>query len=138
MANPEVFVDTAGFYALWDQADEHHSRAVKLQKKLAGSKRLFLTTDYILDETVTLLLLRHSHAAASDFLETMEKTRLVKIEWTDSPRFFAAASLFRRHRDKDWSFTDCVSFAIMKETGIQDAFTTDRHFAQAGFSPLLG
>jgi len=49
-----------------------------------------------------------------------------------------AAELFRRHDDKEWSFTDCVSFAVMRELKIADAFTTDNHFAQAGFNPLLG
>jgi predicted nucleic acid-binding protein len=138
MASVEVFVDTAGFLALWDRGDEHHARAVKLQKKLAGAKRRFLTTDYVLDETATLLLLRHSHAAAVDFLDTMEKTQFVRMEWTDSLRFFAAAALFRRHADKEWSFTDCLSFVVMKEFGVHDAFTTDHHFRQAGLVPLLG
>lgn len=44
---------------------------------------------------------------------------------------------FRRHADKDWSFTDCASFIIMRELRIRDAFTTDHHFRQAGFEPLL-
>lgn len=138
MANSEVFADTAGFLALWDRGDEHHSRAVKLQKKLTGTRRRFLTTDYVLDETATLLLIRHSHAAAVDFLDTMEKTQIVRMEWTDSLRFSAAAELFRRHQDKEWSFTDCLSFSLMKELGVRDAFTTDHHFRQAGFVPMLG
>jgi len=138
MANSEVFVDTAGFLALWDRGDEHHGRAVVLQKKLAAAKRRFLTTDYVLDETVTLLLMRHSHAAAVDFLDTMEKTQLVRTEWTDSLRFSSAAALFRQHKDKEWSFTDCLSFTVMKAFGVRDAFTTDRHFRQAGFIPMLG
>ena len=48
-----------------------------------------------------------------------------------------AATLFRRHADKDSSFTDCVSFRVMHEMRIRDAFTTDHHFKQAGFVPLL-
>ena len=138
MASGEVFVDTAGFLALWDKGDEHHGRAIKLQRKLAVAHRRFLTTDYVLDETATRLLMRHSHAAAVDFLDTMEKTQFVRTEWTDSLRFSAAAALFRRHHDKEWSFTDCVSFALMKESGIRDAFTTDHHFKQAGLVPMLG
>lgn len=137
MASAEVFVDTAGFLALWDAGDEHHRRAVVLQKKLAARKRRFITTDYVLDETVTLLLIRHSHAAAVDFLDTMERTRFVQTEWTDSLRFSSAATLFRNYHDKEWSFTDCLSFAVMRERAVSDAFTTDHHFAQAGFVPLL-
>jgi predicted nucleic acid-binding protein len=49
----------------------------------------------------------------------------------------AAGALFRKHADKEWSFTDCVSFATMRELRIRDAFTTDHHFKQAGFVALL-
>jgi len=137
MAAPDVFMDTAGFLALWDIGDEHHARAVHLQSELLRKNRSFLTTDYIVDETVTLLLIRHSHAAAADFLNTALESKALRLEWIDSERFHAAAELFQRHDDKEWSFTDCVSFALMRELKIHDAFTTDHHFSQAGFNPLL-
>src|SRR5262245_58369086 len=60
MAASDVLVDTAGFLALWDAGDEYHNAAVRLQSELARRRRRFFTTDYIVDETVTLLLLRHS------------------------------------------------------------------------------
>lgn len=90
-----------------------------------------------MDETVTLLLVRHSHAAACDFLQTVTNTEWLQLEWTDSDRFHTAADLFTQHQDKAWSFTDCVSFALMRGLGIEDCFTTDHHFRQAGFNPLL-
>ena len=137
MAAPDVFMDTAGFLALWDASDQHHRHAVRLQFELSRKKRQFLTTDYIVDETATLLLMRHSHSAAGDFLKTTLQSRTLHLEWIDSERFHAAAELFHRHDDKQWSFTDCVSFALMHELQIQDSFTTDHHFTQAGFNPLL-
>jgi uncharacterized protein len=137
MAASDVFIDTAGFLALWDAADAHHNRAIRLQADLMRKKRGFLTTDYVVDETTTLLLVRHSHSAAADFLQTIVETKSLGLEWIDSDRFHAAAELFRRHNDKEWSFTDCVSFMLMHEKKIQDAFTTDHHFRQAGFNPLL-
>ena len=130
-------MDTAGFLALWDAADAHHARAVRLQSELSGKKRRFLTTDYIVDETTTLLLVRHSHAAAADFLKTTLESKSLRLEWIDSERFHAAGELFRRHDDKEWSFTDCVSFVLMHELRIHDSFTTDHHFRQAGLNPLL-
>lgn len=56
----------------------------------------------------------------------------------DAARFQATVKFFRKHCDKNWSFTDCSSFCLMKELKIREAFTTDHHFRQAGFTPLLG
>jgi predicted nucleic acid-binding protein len=137
MPAADVFMDTAGFLALWDAGDEHHPEAVRLQTELARKRRRFLTSDYIVDETVTLLLVRHSHAAALDFLETVTSSESLHLEWIHPDRFHAAASFFGRHGDKEWSFTDCVSFTLMHELSIQDCFTTDHHFRQAGFRSLL-
>jgi predicted nucleic acid-binding protein len=137
MAANDVFVDTAGFLALWDAADEHHARAVRLQGDLARKGHRFLTTDYVIDETVTLLLVRHSHAAAADFLQTVTSSETLQLHWVSPDRFHAVGDFFARHYDKEWSFTDCVSFVLMHELNLHDAFTTDRHFRQAGFNPLL-
>ena len=137
MAAADVFVDTAGFLALWDAGDEHHSRAVRLQEELARRNRRFVTTEYVVDETVTLLLVRHSHAAAADFLQTIERSEALRLEWIDPARFHSASAWFRKHADKEWSFTDCVSFVVMRELRIRAAFTTDHQFRQAGFTPLL-
>lgn len=96
-----------------------------------------MTSEYVVDETVTLLLVRHSHAAAADFLDTIERSESLRLEWIGPDRFHAAIALFRQHSDKEWSFTDCVSFGMMRESRIREAFTTDHHFKQAGFVPLL-
>jgi predicted nucleic acid-binding protein len=137
MAARDVFVDSAGFLALWDASDEHHLVAGRLQEELAGKRRFFFTSDYVVDETITLLLMRHSHAAAADFLDTVQRSEALRLEWIGPERFYAGAALFRRHADKEWSFTDCISFALMRELRTRDAFTTDHHFQQAGFVPLL-
>lgn len=130
-------MDSAGFLALWDAGDEHHAAALRLQEELVRKRRRFFTTEYIVDETVTLLLVRHSHAAAADFLDTVERSEALRLEWIRPERFHAAATLFRKHADKERSFTDCVSFATLHELRVRDAFTTDHHFRQAGFVPLL-
>jgi predicted nucleic acid-binding protein len=137
MAATEVFVDTAGFLALWDTGDQHHATAARIQQELIRKSRRFLTTEYVADETITLLLVRHSHRAAMDFLDTLERSEALRLEWIDPARFHAAANWFRKHGDKQWSFTDCVSFSVMRELRMRDAFTTDHHFQQAGFNPLL-
>ncbi len=137
MAANDVFIDTAGFLALWDAGDEHHERAVALQAELAGKARRFLTSDYVADETATLLLVRHSHAAAADLVQTIATSEAVQLQWVGPELFQAAVTLFARHSDKRWSFTDCVSFALMRQLRIRDVLTTDHYFRQAGLNPLL-
>src|SRR6059036_1443293 len=83
MAAVEVFMDTAGFLALWDAGDGHHAAAVRLQQELVRKRRHFLTTEYVADETITLLLARHSHRAATDFLDTIERSEALRLEWID-------------------------------------------------------
>ncbi|HAH56357.1 MAG TPA: hypothetical protein DCM02_14015 [Flavobacterium sp.] len=38
---------------------------------------------------------------------------------------------------KTYSLCDSVSFIVMREQGITEALTTDRHFEQEGFNRLL-
>jgi predicted nucleic acid-binding protein len=55
-----------------------------------------------------------------------------------TPELFERAfALYSAHRDKEWGLTDCVSFVVMREKGIADALTSDRHFVQAGFRALM-
>lgn len=115
MAGLEVLLDTGGFLALWDARDEHHQRAVQLQAELARGHRRFITTDYVVDETVTLLLVRHSHAAAVDLLETIQSSEALRLEWVGPQRFHAAADFFSKHTDKEWSFNRLRQFCIDAE-----------------------
>ena len=70
-------------------------------------------------------------------MDTIERSEALAVEWIGPDRFNAAAAVFRKHSDKEWSFTDCVSIAVMRELRIREAFTADPHFKQAGFVPLL-
>jgi len=51
--------------------------------------------------------------------------------------FQQGLTLYKRRPDKDWSFTDCISFAVMQAEGLTEALTADHHFEQAGFTALL-
>lgn len=61
----------------------------------------------------------------------------MKIVEVDKEIFAEGWRLYQERLDKDWSFTDCTSFVVMKRMGLTDAFTSDRHFEQAGFTILL-
>jgi uncharacterized protein len=132
-----AFVDTSGFYALLVKGDGMHARAVELLERAAKSGGRFVTTDYVLDETATLLGARGHGRLAEAFFQTVFASRACRIEWMDPDRFAQTRQFFLKHHDKSWSFTDCFSFVVMRDLKLRDALTTDAHFRQAGFHPLL-
>jgi predicted nucleic acid-binding protein len=133
----EVFVDTSGFYALLVAADEQHARAAQILKTAAGRHARFVTTDYILDETVTLLVARGHRQLVAAFLRTTLDSSACRVEWTDAGRFSETAAFLLKHQDHPWSFTDCLSFVVMKAHHLREALTKDVNFEQAGFVALL-
>jgi len=95
-----------------------------------------VTSDYVLDESITLIRLAHSHLKATEFGRTTVNSRLVKVFYVGEEIFLESLDLFEWSKDKDWSFTDCTSFILMKRTGVSQAFAFDPHFEQAGFHML--
>jgi uncharacterized protein len=133
-----TFVDTSGFYALLVRGDSNHERASGWLARAADMHGRVVTTDYILDETATLLRARgHGHLVEGLFARVFDST-VCQVEWMDPDRFGETRRFFAKHGDQPWSFTDCFSFVIMRAMGLRDALTTDAHFRHAGFHALLG
>ena len=137
MTPKRIFVDTSGFYALLVKKDEKHNDAVKILKKAASEKRYFVTTDYVLDETATLLRMRGFEHLIQDFLDSISSSKVCCIEWMDADRFAKTKTLFLKYSDHDWSFTDCFSFMIMRELKLVKALSKDKHFIEASMQPIL-
>jgi len=95
---------------------------------------LLITSDYVLDETLMLLRIRLGIDAAETWWRQIESSSRLRWEYIGPERADAARGIFFRYRDKDFSFTDCTSFAVMRELKIREALTTDHHFAQMGFT----
>lgn len=133
----DIFIDTSGFFALLVRSDPGHRAADSLLRKSEGGKRRFCTTDYVLDETATLLSARGSRHLAETLFEIVLGASVCSVIWMDSERFSATQRFFAKHADHPWSFTDCFSFMVMKELKLSEALTKDRNFKEAGFSPLL-
>jgi len=127
-----IFADTGGFVALLREKDRHHGAA----RAFMVERPLLVTTDYVVDETVTLLLTRVGRPAAERFLDSVVKSRLVRLEMVGGDGFQKGVALFRHHPDKAWSFTDCTSFAVMERLHLTRAFAFDSHFEQCGFTRL--
>ncbi len=113
--------------------DVHHAEARPFLVKLASGKHgISVTTDYVLDETLTLLRSRRSLGAAAAFIDKVRKSKSVRIFWIDEALFDKAIDMFLDSERRSWSFTDCTSFALMKEFSAKDAFAFDSHFEEAG------
>ena len=133
----ETFIDTSGFYALLVVNDDRHREAEMWLKQVETSRQRALTTDYVLDETATLMKSKGHGHLLKEFFARLEASEAIGIEWTEESRFVRAKEFFLRHDDHDYSFTDCVSFVVMKELALHEALSKDKHFKEAGFKPLL-
>lgn len=129
-----ALVDTGFLSALLNPRDALHARAKLLLLK--NQSRLVLT-EAVYFEVINQFSkapLRHLSGFAHCWI--FEGRRVEFIPSTRETNS-AAWELFVRHRDKEWSLTDCVSFVIMRQRGLVNAFAHDIHFEQAGFVPLL-
>ena len=133
----ETFIDTSGFYALLVAGDSKHAEAAAWLKTARRGRQCAVTTDYVLSETATLLKAKGYGHLLKSFFDTMAASEVARIEWTDPQRFEKAKQFLLRHDDHDYSLADCVSFVVMRELSLQEALSKDKHFREAGFTPLL-
>jgi predicted nucleic acid-binding protein len=134
-----VFVDSSALKANYDTKDDYHARANELMRKIEARETEitgFVTTDYVLDEAVTLTRFAHSHAKAVELADAAMASKFMRIVYSDEGLFADAVQILKSHSDKEWSLTDCLSFATMRKHEIKTAFAFDTHFKQAGFATV--
>ena len=132
-----IFVDTSAWYALEAEDEITHEKVQRFLADIAaGQHGVAVTTDYVLDETMTLLQSKKGIAAAMAFIDKIRKSKSIRVFWVSESIFDKALAIFRKTSESRWSFTDCTSFALMKDLTITEAFTLDNHFKQAGFHKL--
>ena len=136
MSARSLFVDTAGWMMLADAGDPLHRKAATARDRWLEEGGILVSTDYVLDETLTLLRFRLGLDAAEAWWDQVEDSQRLVWEWIDPDRAEKARRWMFRWRDKEFSFTDCTSFVVMKERRLRKALTSDRHFKQAGFLPV--
>ena len=132
----KIFVDTWAWYALADRNDIVHDIAEVANRKLVDDGYTFVTTNFVLAESVTLIRYRMYHDAAVRFWETMKTMN--EIGFLDIIRVTKkheedAWTIFEHYADQDFSFIDCTSFAVMQEMKLSHVFTADHHFSVMGF-----
>jgi hypothetical protein len=136
-AADRVFLDAAYAIALSSPADHFHAPAVALAEHLEASGARLVTTPAVLLEIGNALSKLQHRRAAAELLSSLRADPTVEVVPLSDQLFDQALKLFSTRHDKEWGLTDCLSFVVMKERGIDQALTTDEHFQQAGFRILL-
>lgn len=103
---------------------------------MRSNRERFVTTDYIYDELLTLFRARDQMGRAKDWIEQIRRGRCDIIRVTDND-IELATDIFLDFSDKQWSFTDCTSRAVIERLGIQKAFAFDDHFRQFGIVTVV-
>lgn len=137
MANEILFLDTAYVLALFNTRDQWHQKAIDWQQKAAFEKRNLLTTESVLTEIGDGLSSRNLRADAGRIIRALNESPSVHVIPAGTNLFLEGLQLYESRQDKDWGLTDCISFVVMNANEITNALTTDEHFRQAGFNPLL-
>ena len=130
-----LFADTGAFYALADRRDPAHNRARRFYE---DSDALFLTSDFVFAETMSLLTKRLGKRLAVDFGQGIRSSSSFRVEDPTPQMRESAWKLFSGHQDKEYDLIDCLSFAMMESFHICEVFGFDRHFVQYGFRLLPG
>jgi len=124
-----VFVDTGAWFALSVKSDPDH---VQAKKYVDQNRDPLVTTDYVVDELLTLFVVRRKKAHGTEWLRDVLHgggVELIRIAPTD---FEEASQVYEHYTDKAWSFTDCTSLVVMRKIGITKAFSFDDHFREFG------
>ncbi len=130
----EVFADAFYYIALMNPADQFHAASVETTKTLT---RRLVTTGWVLMEVADALSAPVVRQRTHQFLEAVAVDPNTTVIAEFDPWFARGVTLYGQRRDKSWSLTDCISFEIMKDRGVNEALTGDQHFVQAGFRALL-
>ena len=128
-----VFADSSGFIAAYSARDADHSRALEAWRSIAARRQKILTTDLVFAETVTLLRRWNGHPASRQAGQAILRSANIDIAGLDREQLRLAWREFVAIGDPKLSLCDAASFVVMRERGITEAFTFDRHFRNAGF-----
>ena len=132
----KLLIDTWGWITYSNRREERHVEIRTFYNDFRLKKGILYTTDYILDETITLLFRKLPFETAEEetkeIITAIDNNYLI-LEWINEERFRKARDLRLKFRDKPRiSFTDLTSMVVMEEVGIQDVLTEDDHFVHVG------
>jgi predicted nucleic acid-binding protein len=129
----ELFVDASAWIALTDAGDQYHQFAAPAYPELLRRYRRLVTTNLAIAEAYIVTRRALGHAAAMAFLDGLGASPRVEKVYSDPMLELEAERILHQYADQDFSYVDAVSFALMHQRGLTNAFAFDQHFATAGF-----
>ena len=129
-----IFVDTSFWIAVQMPGDTHHDAAVSLTRGLGDTP--LATTTHVCGETWTFLRRRAGHRHAVRFLDAITRSPRIEVLRTDDEIEDEVLVWLRRHDEREYSFVDATSFAVMRKRRFREALAFDGDFAAAGFVEL--
>jgi len=132
-----IFVDTSALIALGNKRDAFHLPAIRIKEELKQTNRHLVTTSAILLEFGNSFSSVTLKPVAIKFLEAIRQSKKWNCIDINDVILKKGFESYKKMADKEWGLVDCTSIVLAKEMGIQEIFTTDHHFEQAGFTILL-
>ena len=131
-----IFIDTGAFLAKYLAKDQYYARSIEIWEELTKTKIKLFTSNFIIDETLTLLARQAGNKFAADRAFTFYSSKILTILRPDINDELRAIQIFIKYSSLKVSFTDCVSFALMENYSLHKAFSFDKHFEIAGFEVI--
>jgi predicted nucleic acid-binding protein len=129
-----IFVDTSFWVALRNRRDPHHPEAARLLGN--QSEAALFTTNHVCGETWTYLRRKSGHGSAVGFLDSVERSPRVVVFHVTEELERQAVRWLRQHSEREYSFVDATSFAVMRAQRIREVLAFDGDFSAAGFIEL--
>lgn len=129
-----AFADTSYYLALMNSHDRFHRLACRWTSDFQGTT---VTTAWVIAELANSMSRATNRPFFLSLLKDLQTDTRVTIVPSTEELFDRGLDLFAHRLDKDWSLTDCISFLVMKDHGMQDAAAFDQHFVQAGFNVII-
>lgn len=128
-----IFLDTSFVIALINEKDQYHAQAEALSLRFNNSA--LQTTGAVLLE-VGNALAREFRVEAASVIKVLSRSARVEVTEVDSKLIEKGLAVYEKYTDKTWGLVDCISFVVMRESGLTEVLTFDRDFEQAGFTVL--
>lgn len=130
MSNPRALIDTGAIYAFVTRTDPHHESATQLVREWLSGQGVFVLTDVVFAETMTLLKARLNSEIALKVGRELRKNPAYAWLSLGEEGERETWSVFQRFADKEWSYTDCAILAMARRERIPSVFAFDHHFSQ--------